>query len=241
MPKLPNPRHRLERLRRDTFIPETANERMVFVVMYGPEKLNELVPMKPWKDTMEVDSALVQAWDLFNIPEQRVYVEACLFSTDNDHQIASSFRVDVEVLQYYREFFFDTTVFPHTFAVIPYLASLEDNTLEKSLMTMAFHGGFDALRFHFSRDKTLVSEEEVLRTTMTDAFFRSQAHRGRPLTHKAAKESLKWAHTAITCGKMLLKEDAQPQSTGDIAFKFRDGQSTTSIHQLETDGIEVLH
>lgn len=220
-------------------IPEEPIDRMLFVLVHGADKLNELVPMKPWND--KVDPKLELAWELFSLPEQRAYVDACVFATEDNGAISEAFRVDEETVQYYRMCFFDTGEFRTSFAEIPFLKTLKDGTLEKHLLTMAYNEGFDTLRFHFSRDKTLVSEEEVIRSTMTDAFFRSRAHRGRPLTHKAAKESLKWAQTAITCGKLLMKEDGPTQSTGDIAFKFRDGQTTTSIHQLETEGVKVIH
>ena len=241
MPRLPNPRHYIDGLRSESVVPETPTERALFVLLHGAARLNELVPLKPWSDSATVDDCLREAWDLYSVHEQRVYLEACLFSTEDNAAIASSFRANEETVQYYRLCFFDTSVFTTGFSEIPYLASLPDNTLEKQLMTIAFHGGFGALRFHFSRDKGLISEEEVLRTTMTDAYYRSQAHRGRALTHKATKEALKWAHTAITCGKMLMKEESTGQSSGDIAFKFKHEQTTTSIHQLETDGVKVIH
>lgn len=212
------------------------------VLLHGPEEFNKFVPMKPWKDGTPIDPKLEYALDLYLTVDQRPYIEASLMSCEDNEIIARSFHFDVEEVQYYRHLFFDTTVFRNLVQKFAYIRDkVPEETLAKQLFEMAYNNGFGAIRYHFTPNKELIDEEEVLRMTMTDAYFRAQAHRGRPLTHKITKESLKWAQTAVTCSKMLMKDDGPTQGPSDFKFKFTEGTPTTDINKLETKGIKVLH
>lgn len=240
-PEAPNPRHRIQAMETLSRLPEDEIERMLVVLLHGEETLNKLVPLKPWRKGTPTDSTLEYALDLYLLEEQRAYIEASLICCDDNALIAKAFKFDEEEVQYYRHCFFDTSVFRNYAHTIHYIRTLPDESFGKQLISMGFHNGFGAIRYHFTPNKELVGEDEVLRTTMTDAYYRSQAHRGRPLTSKAAKESLKWAHTAIACSKMLLRDETPQQSAGDLKFKFVEGQKTTDIRNLEDAGIKVIH
>lgn len=238
---VPNPRHRIRALETLSRAPEDDTERAIVVLLHGEEALNELTPLRPWREGTAINEFLVYATSLYQTLAQRPYIEASLISTEDDEIIAKSFKFAQEEVEYYRNYFFDTNVFRNRVQIVSYIAGLPEDSMDKQLMSLAYNNGFGALRYHFTPDKELIDETEVLRTTMTDAFYRSQAHRGRPLTSKASKESLRWAQTAVTCSKMLMKDEANPATTKDIEFKFVEGSANLDIHTLENEGIKVVH
>jgi hypothetical protein len=214
----------------------------MFVLLHGPEELNALTPHRPWDANTLVDPSIGYPFDVFRSEATRHILEAFLLSTDEDAPIGAALSMPADEVSAYRHLFFDTSVFKTDLDVIAYLQTIPDDIAYKGLYKIAFHQGIDALRWHFCRDKGQAEPADVIRTLMTDSFFRSLEHRGQSITSKAAKEAAKMASTALLCAKTLLQESSTTESDIEsLRMKFEEIRSSRTIQDLSKAGIEVIH
>jgi hypothetical protein len=240
--KLRDPRYRYAGIINKRRIPESDLERSLFVLLHGAEELTALTPQRPWSANTIVDPSVAYPYDIFKVDATRIVLEAFLLATEEDNEISSALSMPADEVSAYRHLFFDTTIFKTDLDIIVYLQSIPDDSPYKGLYKIAFHQGIAALRWHFCRDKGHVEPGDVVRTLMTDTFFRSLEHRGQSITSKAAKEAAKMASTALLCAKTLLQEATTSESDIEsLRMKFEEIRSSRTIQDLAKSGIEVIH
>lgn len=239
-----NPYHVFESIRDKRRIPETTFERALYVKLHGTEALEAAVPLKPWDADTVIDPALEYPWNIFCIPDIRSILEAFLLATNDDFEIHEALHVPLNELGIYRELFFDTSVFRSDLELIVFLRGLPDDADTKKLYRIAFHQGIGALRWNLCRDKGYVEPEAVIKTVMTDSFYRSLEHRGTPLTHKLAKEASNFARMSLECARTLVKDTGVNQADiEDLRIRFEEAKTNRTVHDLnkEMNGEEVMH
>lgn len=240
--RLRDPRHRYASIKYRNRTPESDFERSLFVLLHGSEELNKLTPHRPWTADTVVDPSINYPLDVFRSETTRPIIEAFLLATDDDAAVGSALSMPVDEVSAYRHLFFDTTAFRTDLDIIVYLQTIPDDASYKGLYKIAFHQGVEALRWHFCRDKGQAEPADVIRTLMTDTFFRSLEHRGQSITSKAAKEAAKMASTALLCAKTLLQESSTTESDIEsLRMKFEEIRSSRTIQDLSKAGIEVIH
>lgn len=240
--RLRDPRHRYTAIKYKSRIPESDLERSLFVLLHSAEELNKLTPHRAWDASTEIDPSLIYPFDLFKVEATRTILEAFLLASTDDHEISDALAMPADEVSAYRHLFFDTSVLRTDIDAIVFLQAIPDDSPYKGLYKVAFHQGLAALRWHFCRDKGEVAPSDVVRTLMTDTFFRSLEHRGQSITSKAAKEAAKMANTALLCAKTLLQESSTTESDIEsLRMKFEEIRSSRTIQDLEKSGIEVIH
>jgi hypothetical protein len=116
------------------------------------------------------------------------------------------------------------------------LQSIAEDDPHKALYRVAFHQGLGALRWQFCRNKGEVPAEDVIRTIMTDAYFRSMEHRGQIITSKLAREAAKYAKISLECARAILqKSDTADESTEDLRIKFEAARQNRTIDDLKRE------
>ena len=231
-------------IRNKARIPATELERSLFVQLHGAEALNQMLPLKPWDKTATLDPTLSYPWMIFNTAEVRYVLEAFLLATDDDYQIHASLRIPIEELGAYRALFFDTTVFRTDLELIVFLKTLSDTEDAKKLYRIAFHQGIGALRWHLCRDKGEVEAEDVLKSVMTDAYYRSMEHRGVSITHKLVKEASNYARLSLECARTLVRDRSPGHADiEDLRIRFEEARKIRTVQDLKAEmgGEEVMH
>lgn len=239
-----NPYRVFEGLQDKTRVPETELERSLFVQIHGSNVLNKLLPLRPWDTKTMLDPSIEYPWLVFNMPEVRAILEAFLLATDNDYEIYSALRMPADEVTAYRKLFFDTTVFRTDLELIVFLRKFTDTEATKKLYRIAFHQGVGALRWHLCRDKGAIDPEDVVKTVMTDAFYRALEHRGTPLANTLTREASNYARLSLECARTLLRDRSPGHADiEDLRIRFEEARKTRTVHdlKLETGGEEVLH
>lgn len=241
--RLPNPRHRYEELARKARAPETESERSLYVLLHGAEELNKAVPLRPWDSGQIVDPSVQYPYGIFRTPEIRAFLEAFLIASDNNAEICMALAMPAEEIDIYRNLFFDTSTFRTDLELIIFMQDIPDEGQNKQLYKIAFHQGLGALRWHFCRDKGQIPPETVMRSIMTDSYYRSLEHRGQAVTSKVAKEASRLARTAMDCARVLLTEHSGGTSDAeDLRIKFEQARKNRTIEQhLKVNPSEILH
>lgn len=240
--RLRNPRHRVECISQRLRQPTDDLERTLFVILHGPAELNKITPQRPWAAGQIIDPSISYPHNVYQSNATRMILEAFLISTDVDADIGEALGMNIDEVHAYRHLFFDTECFRTDLDLIAYMRSIPEDTEYKGMFKVAFHQGFHALRWQFCRDKGRVEPEDVIRTIMTDTFFRSLEHRGLPLTSKAAKEASRLATTALQAARILTGDEAPIDADiQSLKMKFEQVRENRTLQDLKTSGIEVLH
>jgi hypothetical protein len=240
--RLRNPRHRYECVKTRVRLPTDDLERTLFVILHGADELNKISPQRPWGADQVVDPSVRYPHNVFNSETTRMILEAFLISTDSDADIGDALGMNIDEVHAYRHLFFDTDCFRTDLDLIAYMRSIPEESEYKGMFKVAFHQGFHALRWQFCRDKGRVEPEDVIRTIMTDTFFRSLEHRGMSLTSKAAKEATKLATTALQAARILTGDE--PPADSDLQglkMKFEQVRENRTVQDLQKSGVEVIH
>lgn len=240
--RLPNPRHLYEELEGKARAPETESERSLYVLLHGEKELNKAVPRRPWDSGSKVDPSVQYPYGVFCTPEVRAVLEAFLIASDDNAQISEAIAMPAEEIDIYRTLFFDTSTFHTDLELIIFLQKIPDENDSKALYKIAFHQGLGALRWQFCRDKGQVAPEIVMRSIMTDSYYRSLEHRGQQITSKIAKEASRSARTAMDCARVLLADQTGNTDAEDLRIKFEQARKNRTIEQhLEVNPNEILH
>lgn len=238
-----NPRQLYESIAQRRKTPDTDLERSLFVALHGAEELNKLTVHRPWGADNIVDPSLTYPLGVFRTEETRPVMEAFLLATPADHEVGQALGMNTDEVSIYRSLFFDTEVFRTDLELIVFMQGIPEDDPYKKMYKIAFHQGIGALRWQFCRDKGTVEAETVIKTVMTDAFYRSLEHRGMPITSKVAKEASRLAKLSLDCAKLITDNEVGGGDDTGLSFKFEQVRKNRSVNDLiqDTGTSEVLH
>lgn len=243
--RLLDPRHAYNELAHKTRAPNTDAERSLYVLLHGIAALDKAVPLRPWGDKQIIDPSVEYPFTVYSTPEIRAVLEAFLIASTSNANICAALSMPAEEVNNYRELFFDTSVFRTDLELMVFLQNIpedESNKTNKKLYKIAFHQGLGALQWHFCRDKGQVSPEVVIRSVMTDSYYRSLEHRGQQITSKVAKEASRLARTAMDCARTLISDDTGNADYEDLRIKFEQARKNRTIDELQqVSPGEILH
>jgi hypothetical protein len=237
-----DPRHVFRALSEKTRVPETELERSLYVTLHGAGELAKATPLRPWTSSDLIDPSLGYPLEVYRTDGTRGLMEAFLIATGDDHEVANALGMSTDEVGAYRTLFFDTSKFKTDLDIMVYLQAIPEDAPNKALFKIAFHQGIGALRWHYCRNKGEVNPGDVVRTIMTDSFYRSLEHRGQPITSKAAKEAAKMANAALVSARVLLNDIDQTDSNIEsLRMKFEEIRKNRTVEDLAKAGLELVH
>lgn len=239
-----DPRHRYNAFLTRQQLPETGAERSLYVLMHGETVFNTDIPLNKWNAAQVLDPTSLNAWEIFKSPVVNNIFEAFLFSTPDDFQIYESLGVEIDEISFYRQVFFDATVFRNDLERIGWIQTIPEDSTYKELYRVAFNQGFAALRWHYCRNKGSVSPEEAEQIVLTDSVIQYLSHRGKPLTNKVAKEARNLSRVIIDAVRTIRSKNQSeilPVTSEGLRFKFEQLRTNRTIADLKEDGIEVMN
>ncbi len=244
MLRRPNPRHRIEGFQKKLIVPETECERSLYVILHKPEGLNEVCPLRPWSENTLLEPSVEYPWQIYNNDTVRSVLEAFLLASEQDFPVSDALGMPIDEVNIYRMLFFDTKVFRTQLERIVFMQEIPDDHPYRKLYEIAMRQGVAALRWHFCQDKGEVQPENVLKTIMTDAYFRSLEHRGQIPTTKLAREAAKYAKLSMECARALIqKSETVDETTESLKLKFEEVRRNRTIDDLhrEVGAERVVH
>jgi hypothetical protein len=240
----PNPRHRFEAIKARTLVPETEYERSLYVILHGGQALTNVCPNRPWDNNTVIDPSVEYPYGVYLSEGIRPILEAFLMASNNDHAVSDALGMPQDEVEIYRTLFFDTAVFRTQLERMLYMQQIPEGHPNKHYYSIALRQGLEALRWNFCQEKGEVAPDTVLRTMMTDAYFRALEHRGMPSISKQAREAAKYAKISYECAKALIqKSDQLDADVENLRVKFEEVRKNRTIEDLQRDtGIEkVIH
>jgi hypothetical protein len=236
----PNPRHRYESIASRRKTPETNAERSLYVALHGSDALNKVSPLRLWNANQDHDVLLEYPMLVYKTESIRCILEAFLLSSDNNFAIHQALSMPPEEISLYRELFFDTTVFRTALELMVFMQEIPEEHPYKAYYRIAYHQGLQALQWHFCRNKGDVLAQDVVKTIMTDSYFRSMEHRGQLITGKLAKEAAKYAKISLECARALLgNNDFINEDAENLRIRFEEARSNRTVEDLGLD--KVVH
>lgn len=237
--RLRNPRHRYEAIATRKGVPETDIERSLYVVLHGKDALNSVSPLRLWQDQVP-DEVIIYPLFVFKTESIRTILEAFLISSKSDFSISEAISMPPEEVNAYRELFFDTTVFRTELEMIAFMQEIPEDHPAKPLYRVAYHQGLGALQWHFCRNKGEVPAEDVVKTLMTDTYFRALEHRGQVITGKLAREAAKYAKISLECARAMLGDrNSFDEDSEGLRIKFEETRGNRTIVDIGLD--KVVH
>lgn len=238
--RAPNPRRRYQAFMDRKIAPTTDVERSLYVVLHGKEALAQVTPLRPWGDNEVIDKTVKYPVMVFNTPSIRAILEAFLIASDEDFSISEALAMPPEEISFYRSVFFDTRVFRTELELMVFMQEIPDNDPNKNYYRVAFHQGLGALRWQFCRNKGEVPAADVVKTVMTDAFYRSLEHRGQLITGKLAREAAKYAKISLECARAVLSaNNLNDEEAESLYIKFEETRKNRTVEDIGAD--KVVH
>jgi hypothetical protein len=206
------------------------------------DKAKELVAVM--RDDIQ-DTDLNYAWDLYKDAYIRTIVNSLFLSNTPFEVMARTTEIPAKVLSLYGEYIFDLSVFRNRLERISFVNTycqyVTDD--EGQFLRAAITCGSDYVVWLINGDPRH-PPKEVLNVVMMDGFFRSQAHRGAPLTSELAKQARGWlqdAHrAAVNLQKLDPKDDEDALRELHMTLAYQD--DTTNEEHLEAPRPEdILH
>lgn len=236
----PNPRHRYEAFAQKRCVPDTDSERSLYVAFHGAEALNKLCPLRPWPAHQSVDEIINYPILVFRTDSIRSILESFLIASKNDFSVAEALSMPPEEVSFYRHIFFDTGVFRTELELIVFMQEIPEDHPYKAYYRIAYHQGLGALQWQFCRNKGEVPAQDVVKTIMTDAYFRSMEHRGQLITGKLAREAAKYAKISLECARAILGNDnLRDEDAESLHIKFEETRGNRTVDDLGAD--KVVH
>jgi hypothetical protein len=237
-----DPRHVYRALQSKTRQPQTDLERSLFVLLHGGPALTALTPHRPWAAGTLLDPSMKYPYEVFKNDATRGVIEAFLIASEEDNVVGTALDMPAEEVNAYRQLFFDTTTFVTDLDLMVYMQNIPEDSPVKPLYKIAFHQGIGALRWQFCRNKGEIQPADVVRTVMTDSYFRSLEHRGQPITSKAAKEAGRMASTALVAARVLLQDhETGNDDIESLRMKFEEIKKNRTVEDFSNAGEELLH
>lgn len=239
-----DPRHKYIALSTRKQLPNTGAERTIYYLIHGADTFNKDLPLKTWDPAQVYDPVALYCWEIYNNLNLKNIFEAFLFSTVDDNQVHESLGVDLDEIGFYREIFFDATVFKNDLERISWIQTIPEDSPHKELYRIAFNQGFAALRWHYCRDKGSVTPDEAEQIVLTDSLMQYLSHRGKPLTNKVAKEARNLSRIIIDTVRTMRSKNMSnemPVTSEALRFRFEQIRTQRTITDLKNDGIEVMN
>ena len=239
-----SPRHRYEALKAKSALPQTDYERSLYVLLHGGAALSEVCPNRPWTDGCVIDPCVEYPYWIFQAEGVRPILEAFLLASADDYAVSDALGMPQSEVEIYRHLFFDTRVFRTQLERMMFMQQIPENHPHKQFYSIALRQGLSALRWHYCQDKGEVAPDAVLKTVMTDAYFRSLEHRGLATTTKLAREAAKYAKISLECARALLQKGDQIESDIEhLRVKFEEVRRNRTVEDLQREtGIEqIIH
>lgn len=206
--------------------------------VYATEYLKLLTndPTAPASETVQ------HAADLFSDERHRGILDAFLLAGATLKEAASALDVPEAVVDVYQYLFFDTTVFRNKLERMSYSSSYEGDPWASEYVRSGVVVGVSYLMWSFGGGND-VSTRDAVRNAMTDAFFKSRAHRGNTLTSGVSKEAHKWLSTATKNAELLEKLDPQTQQQAHEALRIalESKDETIPVEQSPVPTTDILH
>lgn len=238
--RTPNPRHRYEALANQRNVPETNAERSLYVALHGKAALNKVCPLRTWDLNQEIDPVLHYPMLVHKTESIRSILEAFMLASDSDFNVSQAISMPPEEVSLYRELFFDTSVFRTELEIMVFMQEIPEDHPYKPYYRIAYHQGLGALQWHFCRNKGEVLAQDVVKTLMTDSYFRSLEHRGQLITGKLAREAAKYAKISLECARALLgNNDFINEDAENLRIRFEEARGNRTVDDLGVD--KVVH
>lgn len=228
----PDPRTRYHAVQRQSRSADTPYEHALHHLLHS-------VPLSP--EAADVLRDVTAAYGSFSVPGVRHLFEACLLGQATDEELTQHFGVSAGEAAAYRHLFFDMAVFPNTFHVIAYIASVVD-PVERELLREGHTRGFRTLAFKYAPARaSLDPEEAIQRIFESDARLYMQYKDVVP-TSKAAKEVRALGKQVVTTAQALGKiaPPKKVEEDGLATFVIESGPGNPTLDDLLAKGVEVI-
>jgi len=157
-------------------------------------------------------------------------------STD---KIAKSMDARREMVDYYRNYFFDLTVFRDKFEVCDFISELPDEK-DRISKKMALTQGFNYITSHFTGGSLDISPMDMIKKVQSGAYRMYQQGISSVISSEEAKEAKAWAGIVKGIAEFLNKNDRRdPQTEFLEEFKvmFETDKPIDSITALNSNDI----
>lgn len=146
------------------------------------------------------DYLVQSAFRIFNDLQYRSYIEAALLATNDLSEIATTFGIELELVEFYARCFYNVTgLSPLQKARLVELC--EDKT-EKMMKMWGLSQGLKFLAWRLGL-KVEISPVEGMYSIYADSFFKAKEAFFNPNAAEASKESLKWSRQAFEAAKVI--------------------------------------
>ena len=178
-----------------------------------PNKLSKLVKAKEVGKNPRADQVInspeselgvlySKAETLASNKMKKRYVESCLFCTEDLVEISQVLELPVEVLEIYREFFFDTRGWDRL-SKVDHIDNIPDTREEEATMKLwALSSGLDFIKWRLGK-ATSVSPVEGLQAVFNMCVYKSKEGMYTASTSKTSMEAVKWAKMSTDIARLL--------------------------------------
>lgn len=188
-----------------------------------------------------IENDLSRAYEIYNRRRQsRFLLEAMLLAPDStSEKICLAMATRPEMIDYYRHYFFDLTVFRDKFEVCDFISELPD---EKDRITkkMALTQGFSYIISHFTGGSLDLSPMDMIKRVQSGAYRMYQQGISSTISSEEAKEAKSWAGIVKGIAEFINKNDRRdPQAEFLEEFKvmFEHGKPIDSIDLLDSNDV----
>lgn len=207
-----------------------------------PEHPLELALWNLLRQQAATDDAVEYAHEIFTGTTEREIMQAWLLANATDVDIFQWLRVPEAVTRAYRFLFFDCHVFRDELNVLRWVREYETHQngtpYGAKLLQTALHGGVDQLAWLFGRGTAVVDPNRVVNTVMTDAFFRSRAHRGASIASEEVRAAHGFMNTAFKAATAAGNRSAP--DAGKLLINLRFREMTEPVAEIAQQ-VEILH
>lgn len=188
------------------------------------------------------DPVAAYAYDLFQDAQHRAILDAFILAEAGLGTTSRVLNIPSDVLEFYVDMFFDTSVFRNRLEKISYASNYEGDAWASELLRTGVMVGADYLVWTYGGQDKL-DTRAVVRHTMIDAFFRGMSHKGNSLTSGVAKEAQKWWATAIKNAEILEKMDPQAakQAYEELRIALQGTDTTIPAEKAPVPLDDILH
>lgn len=192
------------------------------------------------QNTPYVESELSRALDLYERKRQSRYLlEAMLLAPDGSvEKIVENMRVKRAVVDHYKYYFFDPTVFEDEFDTLDYISELPEG-IDQCTKRMAITEGYHFLLSHFNGKDLNLAPDEINKKMQAFAYQMVKQARGATLRSETAKEAKQWAGVVKQFTDSLAKSDkgAQSDFLADFTVILKKGEPFRSLGELPPDEV----
>lgn len=155
-----------------------------------------------------VESNFTIAADIYYEKRQSRYImEAMLLAPDvTTDRICETMKVHKEIVEHYKNYFFDTTVFRNNFDIVDYISELQDER-DRVIKKQALTEGFSFIYSNITGNELGIPALEVCKRVQSFAYHMMTQARGHVLTSDTAKEAKQWAGVVKTFTDVLAKHE----------------------------------